>query len=40
LLLAEFLADGSKEPVISRRFVKVGVVPEYKYFEMQPGILK
>ena len=35
LLLAEFLADGKKEPVISRRFIKVGVVPEYKYFEMQ-----
>ena len=40
LLLAEFLADGKKEPVISRRFIKVGVVPEYKYFEMQPAKLK
>jgi beta-galactosidase len=40
LLLAEFLAEGSKQPVISRRFIKVGVVPEYKYFEMKQEILK
>jgi hypothetical protein len=40
LLLAEFLADGRKEPVVSRRFIKVGIVPEYKYFEMQPVKLK
>lgn len=37
LLLAEFLADGSQNPVISRRYIKVGVVPEYKYFEIQAG---
>jgi hypothetical protein len=36
LLLAEFMADGSSHPVISRRFINVGVLPEYKYFEMQP----
>lgn len=29
LLLAEFIADGSKNPVISRRFIKVGEVPEF-----------
>jgi beta-galactosidase len=40
LLLAEFLADDSKEPVISRRFIKVGVLQEYKYFDMQSEILK
>jgi hypothetical protein len=40
LLTAEFLADGSQNPVISRRYLKVGVVPEYKYFEMQPDKLK
>ena len=40
LLLEEFLAEGSKEPVISRRYIKVGVVPEYNYFEMQPVRLK
>jgi beta-galactosidase len=35
LLLAEFFADGSKRPIISRRFIKVGVVHQYKYFDMQ-----
>ena len=40
LLLAEFLADGNKNPVISRRFIKVGKLSEYKYFEMQPTVLK
>jgi hypothetical protein len=40
LLLAEFLADGRKDPVVSRRFIKVGKVPEYKYFEIQPVNLK
>ena len=40
LLLAEFLADGRKVPVISRRFIKIGFLPEYKYFEMQPVKLK
>ncbi|MGC1390423.1 MAG: glycoside hydrolase family 2 [Bacteroidales bacterium] len=40
LLLAEFLADGRKDPAISRRFIKVGIVPEYKYFEIQPVKLK
>jgi beta-galactosidase len=40
LLLAEFLADGKKSPVISRRFIKVGKLTEYKYFELQPAMLK
>jgi hypothetical protein len=40
LLLAEFLSDGKKDPVISRRYIKVGIVPEYKYFEMKPSGLK
>ncbi len=40
LLLAEFKAGGSDNPVISRRFLKVGIVPEYKYFEMPPVKLK
>ncbi|MCX6253621.1 MAG: glycoside hydrolase family 2 [Bacteroidia bacterium] len=40
LLLAEFLTDGSKDPVISRRFIKDGVVPEYKYFDLQSTKLK
>jgi beta-galactosidase/beta-glucuronidase len=40
LLLAEFLPEGSTHSVISRRFIKVGVLPAYKYFEFQPGKLK
>jgi beta-galactosidase len=40
LLLAEFLAEGSKRPIISRRFIKVGVVHQYKYFDMQTDKLK
>jgi len=40
LFLAEFIADGSENPVISRRFIKVGIVDTYKYFEIQPVKLK
>jgi hypothetical protein len=40
LLLAEFLADGKKDPVISRRFINVGKLPVFKYFEFQPVMLK
>ncbi len=39
LLTAEFLEDGSSIPVISRRFLKVGLLPGYRYFEMQPAAL-
>jgi hypothetical protein len=40
LLLAEFLADGSIDPVISRRYVKVGKASEYIFFEMKADRLK
>jgi beta-galactosidase len=40
LLVAEFLADGSVNHIISRRYIKVGVVSEYKYFEMKAEPLK
>jgi beta-galactosidase len=40
LLTAEFTAEGRSRPVISRRFIKVGVLPEYKYFELQAVRLK
>jgi hypothetical protein len=40
LLLAELMPDGSINPVISRRFIKVGVIPEYKYYEIRPDELK
>jgi beta-galactosidase len=40
LLLAEFTADGSDKPVVSRRYLKVGILPEYKFFEMKPEPLR
>jgi hypothetical protein len=40
LMMAEFVAEGSNEPVLSRRFIKVGIAPGYKYFELQTSILK
>ncbi len=40
LLIAEFLSDGAIDPVISRRYIKVGKLPELKYFELQPINLK
>ncbi len=40
LLLAEFRTEGKKDPVISRRFIKVGVATDYKYFELNPSNLK
>ncbi|MEI6049505.1 MAG: glycoside hydrolase family 2 TIM barrel-domain containing protein [Bacteroidota bacterium] len=40
LMLAEFLPEGNENPVISRRFLKVGITAEYKYFNMQPAELK
>jgi len=35
LLVAEFTPDGGK-PVISRRFLKVGQVENYKYYQLSP----
>jgi hypothetical protein len=40
LLLAEFLEEGNVSPVISRRYIKVGEVPVYKFFEMGAISLK
>jgi hypothetical protein len=40
LLLAEFLADGKKDPVISRRYIKVGNISDYKFFEMKSEPLR
>jgi beta-galactosidase len=40
LLITEFLAEGVKEPVISRRYIKVGEEPVYKFFEMTIGSLE
>jgi hypothetical protein len=35
LLIAEFVAEGSEKPVISRRYIKVGEVSEYTFFELE-----
>ena len=40
LLIAEFLSDGFIDPVISRRFIRVGTASEYKYFEIKAVSLK
>lgn len=40
LLVAEFTSEGADHPVISRRFIKIGVVPEYKYFDMHIQYLR
>jgi hypothetical protein len=40
LLIAEFLANGTIDPVISRRYLKVGEVSEYNFFEMKISSLK
>ncbi len=40
LLMAEFKADGSNKSALSRRFIKVGKLPDYKFYEIQPPILK
>jgi hypothetical protein len=35
LLVAEFMPDNSIKPVISRRYIKVGDLEDYKFFEMK-----
>jgi beta-galactosidase len=40
LLLAEFLPDSSIDPVISRRYIKVGTTSEYKFLEIKADGLK
>lgn len=34
LLVAEFVAEGMINPVLSRRYLKVGTIPDYDFFEM------
>jgi len=36
LMCAEFLADGTLEPVISRRYIKAGELTEYLFHEIKP----
>jgi beta-galactosidase len=35
LMVAEFTPAGSSLPIISRRYIRVGEKPEYRYFELQ-----
>jgi hypothetical protein len=40
LLLAEFFADGNQKAIVSRRYIKIGKLSGYKYFEMMPESLR
>jgi beta-galactosidase len=40
LIVAEFKAESSNKPVISRRYIKVGELPDYKFFETEADPLK
>jgi beta-galactosidase len=40
LLVAEFTGNGTKSAAISRRFLKVGILSEYKFFELPPAGFK
>ncbi len=37
LLLAEFTPEGRKEPVISRRYIKVGKLDKYEFYTVSPA---
>ena len=39
LLVCAYTPDGSKEPVISRRYIKVGELNSYNFYELDPGNL-
>jgi len=40
LLVSEFISEGTSQPVISRRYIKVGKLDSYTFFEMKPTELK
>ncbi len=40
LLVAEFSPEGVSQPIISRRYIKVGNSDRYRFFEMKPSPLK
>lgn len=39
LIVSEFYPSGQEESVISRRYIKVGDLREYKFYELEPEIL-
>jgi hypothetical protein len=40
LLVAEFTPEGSSNVVISRRYIRIGILSHYSYFELQPEDLE
>ena len=40
LLIAEFTPEGTTVPVISRRYIRVGDLTTYGFYELQPGALQ
>ena len=40
VVTAEFVAEDQTASVVSRRYIKVGELEEYSYFEFEPGLLK
>jgi beta-galactosidase len=40
LMVAAFKPDGSSHEVISRRFIRIGNLPQYSYFELEPEALQ
>jgi hypothetical protein len=40
LLVAEFLPEGSNVPVISRRYIRVGDLAAYEFYDLQPAALQ
>ncbi len=40
LLIAAYTPTGSSHEVISRRYIRIGKLSEYSYFEMQPVALE
>jgi hypothetical protein len=40
LLVAEFIPEGSGDPVISRRYIRIGAASEYIYYDLKPKELK
>jgi beta-galactosidase len=40
LLVSEFTPEGTSQPILSRRYIKVGNLPGYTFFDLKPGELK
>ncbi len=40
LLVSEFTPEGTSQPILSRRYIRVGNLPGYTFFDLKPGELK